>query len=292
MLLVLVFVFSQIVLAKNGNEGFQAKSPYIEVQKTDYPQNIALAKKETGEDKTAGQIEITDQYLISDIPENEFLDKYPDLKSGFQDITLSLEADEPIFDGENFQKPQKISVWQKIKSLFGLKIRTLAEYKRLVKEINGSENIQTTLDLSQISLTTKYKETEAIAPGSAPNPIKQEIILDNKGGRDLNLNLKIKHQIKADKVTWDDKEYEVNPTPQVFKGYEKTETIPEFAKTLGKENLEGAEEFKNYTWTYAAGTRLIFKTTDGASRAFYDWSDIPEELAPEVSVSRIKTGHF
>jgi len=37
LLLGLIFVLAQMVLAKNGNGGFQIKDSYIEVQKTDYP---------------------------------------------------------------------------------------------------------------------------------------------------------------------------------------------------------------------------------------------------------------
>jgi len=37
LLLGLVLVLAQMVLAKNGNGGFQIKDSYIEVQKTDYP---------------------------------------------------------------------------------------------------------------------------------------------------------------------------------------------------------------------------------------------------------------
>jgi len=84
LLLGLIFVLSQMVLAKNGNGGFQIKDSYIEIQETDYPQNIALVKKENGKEETAGQVKIVDQHLISDLPENEFLDECFYLKSGFR----------------------------------------------------------------------------------------------------------------------------------------------------------------------------------------------------------------
>ena len=62
---------SVMVLAKNGNGGFQIKDSYIEVQKSSYPQNIALVKKESGKEEITGQVKIVDQYLISDLPENK-----------------------------------------------------------------------------------------------------------------------------------------------------------------------------------------------------------------------------
>ena len=71
LLLALIFVLAQIVLAQNGNGGFQVKDSYIEIQKTDYPQNISLVKKENGKEEIAGQVKIVDQYLISDLPENK-----------------------------------------------------------------------------------------------------------------------------------------------------------------------------------------------------------------------------
>lgn len=49
------------------------------------------------------QVKIVNQYLISDLPENEFLDEFSYLKESFQDLTISLEADQPIFSKENYR---------------------------------------------------------------------------------------------------------------------------------------------------------------------------------------------
>jgi len=46
LLLGLIFVLAQIVLAKNGNGGFQIKDSYIEIQETSYSEYIPLIKNE------------------------------------------------------------------------------------------------------------------------------------------------------------------------------------------------------------------------------------------------------
>ena len=236
------FVLVQMVLAKNGNGGFQIKDSYIEIQETDYPQNIALVKKENGKEEIAGQVKIVDQYLISDLPENEFLEEYPDLESGFQDLTLSLEADEPLFNKENFYHPLSLldKAELKIKSLFGIKTQILPEY-RITKEIDKSQSVQTKLDLSKVSLATHYKETEA-----GPLQVKQSLTLTNNSGQDLNLALLLKNQIEADKIYWNGEEYSLT---------------------------ENARKFIN-------PDRISF------GKAFYDFSDVPDEFEPELWVER------
>lgn len=237
-LLASIFVLGQIVLARNGNEGFTVKDSYIEIQKTDYPQNISLVKKENNKEEVAGQVKIVDQYLISDLPENEFLDEYSDLKSGFQSLSISLEADEPLFDKKNFYKPH--SLFDKTKSIFGFKV--LPEY-RIEKKINKYHSIQTEFDLSQISLINHYEELE-----NDSMQVKQSLTLANNSENDLNLSLLLKNQIKANKIYWDNQEYFLTDNPKKF-------INPD---------------------------RISFDTQEG--KAFYDFSDIPDEFEPEVWV--------
>ena len=95
LLLASVFVFSQMALAKDDISNFQIKDPYIEVQKTPYPQNLPLSKEENDKEEITGQFKIVDRYLISDIPENEFLDEYSYLKiwlSGFNYFSRGRQA--------------------------------------------------------------------------------------------------------------------------------------------------------------------------------------------------------
>ena len=244
LLLALVFVLAQIVLAKNGNGGFQIKDLYIEIQETDYPQNIPLVKKENGKEEIAGQVKIIDQYLISELPENEFLEEFPELKSGFQDSTISLEADEPLFNKENFYHPFSLldKAELKMKSLFGIETQILPEY-RITKEIDKSQSVRTKLDLSQISLTTYYEKTEA-----GPRQVKQSLTLTNNSGQDLNLSLLLKNQIEANKIYWNNTEYAITETPQKFVNPDK----------------------------------ISFDTENGKS--FYDFSDVPDEFNPELWV--------
>jgi len=203
LLIVSVFVLSQMVLAQNTSS-FQIKDSYIEVKETDYPQNIALVQKENGKEKIAGQVKIVDQYLLSDIPENEFLDEYSGLKEGFQDLTLSLESDEPIFGKENFYSSS--SLFEKTKSLLGFE--TLPEY-RITKEVDKSQSVQTKLDLSTLTIETNYKKT-------GDGNIKQALIFKNNTSQDLSLNLALKHIINAEKIIWNKEEYEITQTPRSF----------------------------------------------------------------------------
>ncbi|GAH88923.1 unnamed protein product, partial [marine sediment metagenome] len=185
-----------------------------------------------------GQVKIVDQYLISEIPENEFLDEYSYLKSGFQDLSISLETDEPLFNKENFYHPP--SLFERTKSLFGFE--PLPEY-RITKEIDKSASVKTELKLSGISLITHY---ETISESNSDNSLKQSLIFKNSSNQDLNLSLLLKHQINADKIYWNGEYCPISKNPQKFVNPDKI-----------------AFEIEN-------------------DKAFYDFSDVPDEFEPEL----------
>ncbi len=90
-----IVLAAPLVSSKDNSSNFQIKDPYIEVQKTPYPQNLPLSKEENDKEEITGQFKIVDRYLISDIPENEFLDEYSYLKiwlSGFNYFSRGRQA--------------------------------------------------------------------------------------------------------------------------------------------------------------------------------------------------------
>ncbi len=245
-----------MVLAKGNSSNFQIKDSYIEVQKTIYPQNIALVEKEDNKEKIIGQVKIVDQYLISNIPENEFLDEYPDLKSGFQDLSIDIEADQPIFDKENFYHSPSLldKTGLGLKSLLGIETQTLPEY-RLIKEINKSKSIQANLDLEKIKIETHYKKLEIENEESV---IKQTFTLINNSDQDLSLSLLLKNRIDAETIHWNDHIYSISDNPQKFGNPAKISFYSQNMKYL----------------------------------SFFDYSDIPEEFLPELWVERQNSRSF
>lgn len=284
--LFLVLIFGQMVLAKDetGDKKYRIKDLKLELKKKDSPENIPLVRKEGKEEKFLGRINVSDQYLISNISENEFLDEYPRLIMNFPETSISIESNEPIFNKKNFKQP--FSFFESAKSFLGLKDEELSEPYRLNKELEKKPEgeIETRLDLGQISLTSRYQEKKAVVLGQMENPVKQDITIQNKSKNDLSLNLKVKTRVFAEKVVWEDKEYEITQTPRLFKAYQKTETIPQLAEKINAQDQEGIEEFENYTFTYQAGDYLFFQNNPLLPVGVYSWSDVSPELAPEVWV--------
>jgi len=238
LLIVSVFVLSQMVLAQNTSS-FQIKDSYIEVKETDYPQNIALVQKENGKEKIAGQVKIVDQYLLSDIPENEFLDEYSGLKEGFQDLTISLETNEPLFNKENFYHPP--SLFDKTKSFFGFE--TLPEY-RITKEVDKSASVKTEIDLKQIKIETHY---EKLGIENGESRIKQTLTFTNNSDQDLNLSLLLKNQIEADKIYWNNQEYAITENTRKFVNPDRISFNTENSKSF-YDFFDVPDEFEPELW--------------------------------------------
>ncbi|MGB2762383.1 MAG: YncE family protein [Minisyncoccales bacterium] len=256
-----IIAFFQVVSAQGENPFYKLRTSYLEIQETSYPQNIPLTKKENNKEEIVGSAKIIDEYLISDLLENEFLDEYPDLKPGFQDLSLSIEANEPIFNKQDFYQPP--SFWEKsgnsIKSFLGMEIQSLPEY-RITKQIDPhtkdfgvgvdkSHSIKTEVDLSQISLTTHYKE---LGIENNESRIKQTLTFTNNNEQDLNLSLLLKHKINAERIHWDNRIFSLSENPQ-------------------KLESPGKISFYSQNMKYLS---------------FYDYSDIPNEFEPELWIER------
>ena len=212
LLLVLFFILNQMVLAQGSmrSSQYELEDSYIEIQRIPPSQSLPLAKKENGKEEIVSQVRIVDSYLISNIPENEFLDEYPYLKLGFQDLSIDIEADQPIFNKENFYHP--LSLFEKAKSLFGIEV--LPEY-RLTKEIDKSKGIKTNLNLSAISIETSYQSSGKILRDPF-FPVKQTIIFKNNSDQPLNLSFLLKSKINSSWIYWKGETYSLSETPQKF----------------------------------------------------------------------------
>ena len=254
-LIAFVFISAEVVFAHEDGIFYKLKTSYLEIQETSYPQNIPLTKKENGKEEIVGSAKIVDEYLISDLPENEFLDEYPDLKSGFQNLTLSIEASEPIFDREDFH--QSPSFWDNTKSFFGFE--TIPEY-RITKEVDKSASVKTEIDLRKIKVETHYEELGIrnweSGTGNQELGIKQILTFTNNSGHYLNLSLLLQHRINTDKIYWNEQEYFITENPQRF----------------------------------VSPDRISFYVENG--KAFYDFSDIPDEFSPELWTENKNSQNF
>ena len=214
-LIFILVIISTLTLVVNAQElmkslNFKLEISHLEIQEGSTFQNISLVKKENGKEKITGQAEITDQYLISGIPENEFLNNFSYLSPGFKNLEVSIESDQPIFKKENFYHP--LSFFEKTKTLFGYEV--LPEY-RLTKEIkSNSESIETGSNISSLEFKTSYiKKNQELNNNEG---IKQSLILKNNSENKVNLQLTLKHTLETESVYIGGVEYFISETPQLL----------------------------------------------------------------------------
>jgi len=205
---------------------------HLEIEKNSNSEIIDLAKKENDKETAAGQVKIVDQYLLSDLPENEFLGKYPQLKSGFEDLKIEIEADQPLFKKENFYHAK--SFFDKIKSSFlGEKI---SDY-RLIREIkNNGEKLETSFNVSSLSFKTVYEEKEG--------KIKQGLSLENSSDQEINFQLTLTHSLAAEQVSFNQQEYGFFETPLMLPAKEGN-SISFFSNIPGTGNLTFTYDFSD-----------------------------------------------
>ncbi len=191
---------------------YRMEDSYFEIQETSPSQIISLSKEEDGEEEVVSQVMIVDNYLISGIPENEFLNEYSRLQSGFQDLKISIEVDQPLFKKENFYHP--LSFWEKTKSLFGFEI--LPEY-RLIKEVRDvSGNLETDLKIPGLDFKTSYGEADEGINNviNKSQKIKQNLFFKNNSDKEINLQLTLSHSLEASKIIFGGEEYLISENPQ------------------------------------------------------------------------------
>jgi hypothetical protein len=194
---------------------FKLKSSYLEIQKISPSQSIPFSKKENNEEEVVGQARIVDEYLISDIPENEFLGEHPSLKFGFRNLEIAIEADQPFFKRENFYQSPSFS--ERTKSLLGFE--TLPEYrliKEIKKEISGS--LETNLEIPGLVFKTSYEKKEEtinneVDIGSSEE-IKQNLVFKNNSQDEINIQLTLTHSLEGVKVFFGEEEYLISEKPR------------------------------------------------------------------------------
>ena len=193
-----VFAKETINLSQHKLDGVR-----LEIQKTSDSEKISLTKKENGKEEISGEIKIIDDYLISDLPENEFLETYPQLKSGIKGLKIEIEADQPIFKKENFYHKKSLS--EKLKSL--ILNERLPDF-RLTKEIKRESNkIETNYKISDFNFKTLYRKSEE-------GKIKQELFLENSSDKQINFQLTFINSINQDNISFAGQDYWLSENPQ------------------------------------------------------------------------------
>ncbi len=198
---------------------------------------------------------VSGQSVVENVPDNEMLAAFPMLQDGFSDLSFSMDAD------ANIAK----SAIEKTVSLSESAGRVASEYS-----------------LDGMRITTEYRENDSISKqsenqkmlggGEGSISIKQTITLKNDQDQEKKVAFSVRTKIAADKVVWDGREYRLTGQHETFRAYEKTASVPEFAKDMGQKDLKGIDAFKDYTHTYTVGSSLSFADKDG-NMADYDWSD-------------------
>ena len=198
------------------------------------------------------------------VPDSEMLSSFDRLKGGFEALDFSLVS-ERAFAAESI--PKNIS-----KS----------------EDTEKKKNLTSAYDIGDVSVTTDYQESKNHTLGGF-SPVKQTITLKNHASADRTIDFTNRIRISADEITWDGKKYSITEEVQTFRVYDKTASVPDFAKESGQGDTAGIEAFENYTHTYKTGASITFMTE--GRQALYDWSDAVF-LDPEIRAYRTAEGNF
>jgi len=200
----LVIGLSFFVQAEDLVSGsYELKESNLTIDQDFYSQNISLTKKENDQELVAGEAKIVDQYFISEIPENEFLNEHSFLQSELGKVEFSIESDKPLFRKENFYHSQ--SILDKVKSIAGSE--SLPEY-RLVKNINKGDNfVETKINIPGLDFETFYEK-------QGEKSVKQKISFKNNSNEEININLKLTHFINASHFSFEGETFLISRKPQ------------------------------------------------------------------------------
>jgi|GEM_PF-6712741 len=221
---IFIFFSFQSYLNQNQAEGvnYKIEESYVEVQQKSDFQIIPLTREEKNQEVVFGSFKIEDQYLVSDLPENEFLEKYSRLKTGFKDLKIKIEVDQPIFKKEKFYQPKNF--FQKISSL--LSAEKLPDY-RLIKEIKDNPGkLETNTKFSNLNFKTVYEEKKG--------NIKQSLLLENNSDKEINFQISLINEINANQFSFNGEKHEVSDIPK-FLSSEKSTSLsfyPEFGSEI------------------------------------------------------------
>ncbi len=184
---------------------YELKESSLKVDQDFYSQNLPLVRKENNQAFVAEEIKIVDQYFISELPENEFLNEYHFLQSELGDVKISIESDKPLFKKENFYYSP--TLMDRIKSVAGSK--NLPEY-RLEKNVNKGENfVQTKINIPGLDFETFYEKR-------GEKSVKQKISFKNSSNEEININLKLTHLINASHFDFGEESFSISQRPKLI----------------------------------------------------------------------------
>jgi hypothetical protein len=191
---------------------------------------------------------------VSAVPDSDMLETFDRLKTGFRSVDFSLAGE------------------------------TALASDAIEKNIRRSDDhtvVTGGYDLDGISVETGYRDGKSVSLDGF-KPVKQTFTLKNDSDTERKITLSSRTGISSDEIMWDGARYRLTEEKQTFKAYEKTASIPEFAKDTGRSDVGGVEEFADYVHTYTVGSSILFESEDGHP-ARYDWTDAlrfqPEVLA-------------
>jgi hypothetical protein len=191
-----------------------------------------------------------DSWAEHEMDDGDVLEQYPGLSKAFKSNTFSILVN----DGWGLGQGSKMT--------------------RIV-----GEGVENTFELDGLSVRTEYRGAK-----SKRTRVKQVVTITNTADRDRTVEYRARMRIEAQRIAWDGEDYPATWVPRLFRAYLKQVSVPEFANKLGKGDLEGLGEFKDYMHEYMAGSRIVFEA--GGARGIYDWSDALH-LHPEVWVYRV-----
>ncbi|MCD6177957.1 hypothetical protein J7K03_01695, partial [bacterium] len=211
-IILLLGIVGSFVFAFGARSEYRVENPNIEIQKISYPQSIPLSVNKNNSEEIKGMLLLSDPYLISEIPENEFLAKYEYLNSGFMDLKISIEANKPLFRKENFY--HKPSLKEKTKSLIGIK--TLPTW-RLIKTVKEDEKtLESETNVPGFGFRTFYREQ--IEEGDRfiqkRRRVKQALVFLNTSDKEINLQVSFAYIINATSVSAGGTQYFISSVPK------------------------------------------------------------------------------
>lgn len=127
-----------------------------------------------------------------------------------------------------------------------------------------------------ITLSSVYEASKARTLGADTTPTKQTVIIDNPTSEGISLDFSIRTLLDTSQVRWADQSYTASADPVVFRAFEQTSSVTEYARRLGLEDVEGLDRFGSMSHTYTAGTFLTYSDGEG-NVGRYDWSDVVRE---------------
>jgi hypothetical protein len=247
--------------------------------------------------KAGRNYSIVSEKEIINIPDNDFIKELPQYKKAFKDMSISFLSTEAIAR-EKIERTKEVDIDEKtenkvIKSSFsleGIDISTEYEEKEDRSRISARNNQNKNMEMSEDELERYRREYEANPQKATDTPfliqddkehknipqdiqdksddplvsdpmvIKQTIRINNRTNKDQVITFSNKIEIDTDEIEYEGIKHQITEEPQIYQAYEKTASIPEFAQDSGNADLEGIDQFKNYTHSYTVGTRLNFQT--------------------------------